>query len=458
MCASVEQTIREFLSETESLVDRVDELPYSTAVELYDMLDIAAKSATSSIKSINPELRVEICARQDEILERIVDLNPTGPTLGGRPAGIYAPSVRASSWRWSNTELLKDTCLAVYTLAKCIGTQAFMYFCTNPSDYPYLSTLPGLNLLYQNAPDDPPDTYFEHLKNNYNKMDVLILHGMYDQGAEFLDAYRTLRPDGKVYCTLDMSTYWMSLIDWEHPKAGSFAEQCDILTTSCISVRDALNKSPNVRFPCRWLPSGFFNSSNDVVRADPDYKKNVILTVGRIGATVKNNEELLAAFAGVSDILEGWELRLVGPIEQDFQRTINHFFEQCPSLKERVVFTGTIENKGDLYDEYARAKIFALTSNSEGGPNVYAEALFHGCMFVTSDIDAADDITGYGALGIKYSRGDVNALASALIKLSRKSDKQAFQEHIPKALDYANRYYDWTRNAKKIAHMLFNAK
>ena len=50
---SIEQTIMDFLSDTQSLVSRVDELPYSTAVELYDLLDTTAKTATENNTIMN---------------------------------------------------------------------------------------------------------------------------------------------------------------------------------------------------------------------------------------------------------------------------------------------------------------------------------------------------------------------------------------------------------------------
>jgi len=449
---SIEQTILNFLSDTESLINRVNELPYSTAVELYDLLDVTAKSATENIKSINTELRAEICARQDMVLERIIDIIPTEARL--KPCGIYTPAVQDYR-RWTNAELLKDKCLTGYMLSKFLNAQAVMYFCTNPGEYPYLTSLPDLDILYHNAPSGTPEIYYEHLKKEYQKMDILILHGMYEQTVDFLDAYRTFRPDGKVYCGLDMNSYWMSDINWAHPKAKRFAEQCDIVATSCRALRDSLNKNPNVNFACRWLSNGFYNSENNAIKADANYKENIILSVGRIGTFQKSIDELLIAFAKVSNILQNWTLRLVGSIEKDFQLFINDYFSQRPDLKERVIFTGAIENKTDLYNEYAKAKIFALTSKYEGGPNVYAEALFHGCMFVTSDIDAADDITGDNTLGIKYKRGDIDELSSALIKLSRNSGKNEFKEHIPKALDYAQKYFEWNRNAEKLAFMLY---
>jgi glycosyltransferase involved in cell wall biosynthesis len=356
-----------------------------------------------------------------------------------------------------NVELLKDKCLTGYMLANEIDAHPVMMFGTKPGDYSYTKVLPGLEFLYSDTQQGIPNIYFEHLSQEYAKMDALILHGMYEETKGYLDAYRRLRPDGKVYCGLDMNSYWMGNINWDSATAKTFAEQCDIVATSCRSLRDALNGDPKVHFPCHWIPNGFFDPANTGIAADADNRKNIILTVGRIGTAQKNNAELLMAFAKAAKHLKGWTLRLVGAVEPDFKATIDQYFKVFPHLKNRVIFTGPITDKAELYREYAQAKLFALTSQLEGGtPNVYAEALFHGCMFVTSDIDAADDITNFGELGQKYKRGDVGGLAKAIIALANNADKHKFRKHIPKALNYANKYYDWRRNAKKLAYMLYN--
>jgi glycosyltransferase involved in cell wall biosynthesis len=204
------------------------------------------------------------------------------------------------------------------------------------------------------------------------------------------------------------------------------------------------------------MSNGFYNPTGLQITASAEYKENIILMVGRVGDGQKNNEELMSAFKVVANTLPGWSLRFVGPIDPQFKPFMEWYFSEYPDLKERVIFTGAIHDKTELYNEYAKAKVFALSSRTESGtPNVYAEALFHGCMFVTSDIDAADDITNYGELGETYTRGDIKGLAEALLKVCSNADEQAFSVHIPKALEYARKYYDWNRNAKKLAYMLF---
>jgi glycosyltransferase involved in cell wall biosynthesis len=447
------QDLSDFLTETKPYMEQLDTLSFETADELYHLLENAARVSTLHINEINPGLRVEICDSLDKVLERIVDVLP--PFTGaGDPFGVYTPSLH-SFRRWGNLELLKDKGLAGYLLAGELGGHATMYFCTTPSDYPSLSVLPDMELLFT---DDKPGTgevFLNHLNAQYHKIDILILHGLYPQTIPYLNRYRMLRPDGIVYCGLDMSSYWMGEIKWGSQSVREFSGKCDVIATSCRSLRDALNNNRDVNFACRWLSNGFYNPTGIPVIADSERKENIILTVGRIGSAPKNNQELLAAFAEASDALNGWSVRFVGPIEPEFQASVNEYFSRYPHLKERVIFTGAITDKTELYNEYARAKIFALTSLSEGFPNVFAEALFHGCMFVTSDIDAANDITNYGELGAIYKSRDIKGLAKTLVKICSAADKQGMSTHIPKALAYAASYYDWKRNARKLAYMLF---
>ncbi len=458
MSMSAQQLVADILSEAAALEEHIDSLPYQSAAELYSILDEAARFANQNIAVIDPELRVRICDMQDRALERIVDAMPPDHFEGLRVSGVYTPAVQGFR-RWSNTELLKDKGLAGYLLAREVKARSVMYFGTQPSDYPYHSDLPELELEYFDAAaseDESKAAYYEHLKKNYNDMDALILPGMYPMTIPFLGEYRALRPDGKVYCGLDMNGRWMKRIKWGGQAVSAFSRMTNVVATSCRSLRDALNRNPDVSFACRWMPNGFYNPDNIKIIADAERKRNVILTVGRIGSKQKNSEELLIAFARASNDLYDWSLRLVGPIEPELQTYLDSYFSRRPDLKERVILTGSINSKYSLFKEYARAKVFALTSEFEGGtPNVFAEALVHGCMFITSDIDAADDITNNGELGCTYKLGEYDELTKKLTTLCSDADKRAFQEHIPKARAYAAKYFDWNRNAKKLAYMLY---
>jgi hypothetical protein len=184
-------------------MERIDTLAFEPVVEIYDMLENASRTVTANISEIDPETRVYICNWQDEVLERIIDFSPVIPV--SKNHSIYTPAVQGYR-RWSNTELLKDKGLVGYTLANEIGACHVMCFGTKQEDYPYLSALPEMGFLFHNSESEstPGNLYYEHLQEHYADMDTLILHGIYNETKDHLNTYRKLRPDGKVYCGLDM--------------------------------------------------------------------------------------------------------------------------------------------------------------------------------------------------------------------------------------------------------------
>jgi hypothetical protein len=61
----------DFLPESESIINRIDEYTVETAIKLYDALERAAWLSSENIKEIDSEIRVEICIKLDLLLERI---------------------------------------------------------------------------------------------------------------------------------------------------------------------------------------------------------------------------------------------------------------------------------------------------------------------------------------------------------------------------------------------------
>jgi glycosyltransferase involved in cell wall biosynthesis len=132
---------------------------------------------------------------------------------------------------------------------------------------------------------------------------------------------------------------------------------------------------------------------------------------------------------------------------------MNQFFKRYQELREKVIFKGLIEDKIELYEYYTRAKIFALSSIFEGSPNVAAEALVHGCYIVTSDIDAADDITNNGGCGKVFPIGDTGALSRIFKEIC--PDDALLTDSFIKAVDYAESNFDWVKNIKRLHGLMF---
>lgn len=451
MVNKFDKAVSNFLIKTKDIYKNIEELPIEEVVAHYSKLNENIKFINSNLSKFNLDYKVELCHYLDLFLDFIIDNKEIEYSQGIK--NVYTPQHTGDTW--INTHLLKDKGILGYLLSKQLKANSIVIFGTPEKEYPYLSYLDKVELIRSNKDTNIEEEYFTYLKENYKKMDVIIIHGLYPFSINFLKEYRNYRPDGKVYCGLDMNKEWMDTIVWPNVTIKEFAQHCDTITTSSRAIMDSLNRNPDVSFACRYIPNSFFNILNTEIKKNIYTKENIFLTVSRIGSPQKNNQDLLMAFAKVHHILKDWSIRLVGPIEEKFQSYIQEYFEEYPELKERVVFTGPITEKKELYQEYAKAKCFVLTSVFEGGtPNVYAEALFHGCMFITSDIDAANEIVNDNELGEIYPCKDVDKLAECMIQIASKSNKEELDIHIQKATTYANKYFDWNRNAKKIAYML----
>jgi len=350
---------------------------------------------------------------------------------------------------WNNTQLLKECGLVPFMLHKNFGYKAVMVG-ENTGDYPYLEHLPGLEMDFiSNSNGDIDvliDNQINYVNQNFQKMDVLIMRGLYTATCRILQTYKRKRWDGKAYLYLDANTGWIDKIPWALPQIFHTLNACDVISTSCCKMANYLSKKWPY-FIIEHIPNGFYGK----VWEGDCQKEDIILTVGRIGTKQKANDVLLRAFAIVADKLPNWKLRLAGPVKNGFA---DSFFDEFPHLKERVGFLGNITDKEKLYREYAKAKIFALTSIIEGGaPNVTAEALFHGCYTITSDIDAANDITDNENCGRIFPIGDFKALARIFLEVC--SDKELLQNAPQKSVQFAKNHYDWDLIINRINYLLF---
>ena len=201
------------------------------------------------------------------------------------------------------------------------------------------------------------------------------------------------------------------------------------------------------------MPNGFYDLKNAYQEPDFSKKENIILEVARIGSPEKRTKDLMLAFAQMADRFADWQLRLVGGIDARFLPFKEQFEKSHPELAGRVVFTGGIYDKAKLYEEYRRAKVFALMSQSEGGtPNVVAEALFGGCYMVTSDVDGAMDIIADGACGMHYPIGDVGWLADCLAKAC--ANPALLERGGQAALAYGRANFDFVKIVRRLRYLL----
>lgn len=183
-------------------------------------------------------------------------------------------------------------------------------------------------------------------------------------------------------------------------------------------------------------------------------KENIILHVARIGTFEKNTEFFLDLVSRVD--LKDFSVIIIGSIEEDFQRYLKDYFIENPILRKKVKFLGEINDRKQLYNLYAKSKIFILTSRYEGYPNVFPEALYFGNVILTTNVGGAFEITQNNLYGYVFKQGDIDSFSQVLNNLITSKNKIDILSF--KTFTHRNNLL-WTNRIKKISiylHDKFN--
>ena len=175
----------------------------------------------------------------------------------------------------------------------------------------------------------------------------------------------------------------------------SLSTSVNLYTVETTRVFDMIKDIPQYENKLHYLPNGFY--------ADKEYdfstsKEKMIISVGRIGTPQKNNELLLSAISRLKDIGD-YKFYFIGPVEESFKERVESLFNTREDLKDKIILTGNITDKEELYSYYKRAEILTFTSIYEGFSLVMIEGLYFGCYLLSTDLSGAYDLTENGKFG-----------------------------------------------------------
>jgi glycosyltransferase involved in cell wall biosynthesis len=139
--------------------------------------------------------------------------------------------------------------------------------------------------------------------------------------------------------------------------------------------------------------------------------RRILLGVGRLSME-KNFSTLINTFARLAPRQPEWDLVIVGdgPLREDLQSQVRTL-----GLERRVSLPGRVGNMGDWY---ARADLYAMSSDFEGFPNTLVEAMAYGLPAVSFDCDTGPrDIIRHQVDGFLVAPGDEQGMESALGRL-----------------------------------------
>lgn len=351
-----------------------------------------------------------------------------------------------------NVQLLKDRVIFPYTCFLAFG-ESLQLITQSTGDYPYLSYLKGAQLVTLPEEQSHMEAAVRYVSEHANEIDLLFLFGARGEYIELVSTYRLLRPDGIIYLKLDTNIDWANALPLFHKPFADFLQNCDIISCETRRLQSLLYKK--WQRPVEYIPNGVYYPlypEADDVRFEE--KENIILTVGRLGTAQKNTLLLLYAYAlAFPNLKESWELVMVGSVTPEFQADYDDFCKRFPPLAPHVHLTGNIADKQTLCQYYKKAKIFALSSRAEGGsPNVFSEAAIFGCTVITTNVDAAPDMTDNGRVGRVVSGSeDFDGFAKELTALCLNPDYLARNFHEMRT--YMREYFNYERLAERL-HVL----
>lgn len=351
---------------------------------------------------------------------------------------------------WNNQQLVKNCGALALIFHEKYGFNSVMVGGKNGTYNNLDKYLHGVQMDF--LPSCDINTKLQYIRNNFKKIDLLVVHNHFSEIVCIVNEYRKYRPDGKVYLEADTNYQFQDSLSLKIEENIRFLFQCDVVGISCRKLQKFLSN----KWPCvvDYIPNGFYNFSGLDMNVDFEKKENIILTVGRIGTLQKNNELLIKAFSKIYKSLPSWRLQFVGSVTGNFHDILNQYYKDYPRISDQVIVTGEIHDKVTLMNLYKAAKLFVLTSLWEGGtPNVIAEALYNGCCIVTADIDGAIDATDEERCGDIYEQNDAEALANLLLK--RCNDPQYLLNAGQHAVAYARDKMNFEKNMARLYYLLY---
>lgn len=354
----------------------------------------------------------------------------------------------------NNVCLLKDVGMIPYILCKNHGYSAKIACYQNDMQYKNMDLMGDVKLQFMKriTGNSLLDGCFYLLKAAKN-IDVLQLyHATTVRNFAWIILYKLINHKGFIYIKMDAE--WKVIQEFNYRRKGirgyfkrRILSECKLLSAETKELCEKISMDWGRKI--EYIPNGFFQT--DRKRVKYDEKENIICTVGRIGTYQKATEVLLEAFKKCAKY-NNWNLRIIGGIEAGFEHRIDAFFRQNSELKNRVIFTGNIEDRKRLEQEYSRAKIFCLPSRFESFGIVYLEALRYGCYVISTDVEPVNEILDHQQYGRIVPIDDVDLMAEFLLEAMR--NEKVLEEKSEKAQKYVEENYNWDKIGKKLDSLL----
>lgn len=358
----------------------------------------------------------------------------------------------------SEDHFVKDVCSYPYYLGKYCDWSCVCAYFTDGKPLKNVLFEQYCALKYLGKANNYPkqkEIAAEYLRQYAKQFDVLCFFHYGGASYSLARLAKRLNPTIKVYIKLDMNEKGFA-----HFHDGTFLRKIkilpeywksravDLFTVENRSFYRALKGMRLFKNRIEYLPNAVSLFGVDLGKISrPKQKENILLTVGRLGTHVKNNELLVEAIRKVSrSLFNDWKFLFVGPAEAHFVEYVKRACEADAWMAEHLVLFGEVKDRMRLYELYAKAKIVCMTSRSESFCIALMEAMFFGAYPVITHFGSIiDDLTKDRRYGMVSPQEDVIALTEALEKIAGEEKLAVLSQSVEHFVRDNFSYEVWTK-------------
>jgi len=303
-----------------------------------------------------------------------------------------------------NEHLAKDVGIIPNIMAKNFGYESYLAVYDRGQEFEYLNSITK-NLKIWKVKS------FLFFVKNARKINIVNFYHLNRKTKILSIIYKLFNRNGFVYIKADINPY-------AKIKMGFLYSMLFKKIINLISVENELSLYHFLKWRDKtiYIPNGIdfdFLENLGFKRMQKTDKEKLIITVGRIGTSQKNNQIMLEALNGLD--LRDWKFAFIGPISNETNMKLEEFYLNNPNLKDKVIFTGGIYDKKELYSWYKKASAFCLTSKFESWCLALSDAIYFGCEIISTNVGCFSDITR-GDFGYEISNaGDLRNILEKII-------------------------------------------
>lgn len=301
----------------------------------------------------------------------------------------------------------------------------------------------------------------KYIKDHITSYDAVIFFNYGNTTYKLANLCKQINPKIVVYVKLDMGRGGYA--HFSPSREFSFlrsrfeafkSRNVDFFTVETKEYYNALKDTSMFKGRLHYLPNGVSTLGIDDATVNIEQKKNIVITVGRLGIYEKNTELLLDSILEIPDNLRSqWKFYFVGPQTTEFSQYIAKFLEDNPMLVPNIVQLGNITDRNELSNLLKKSKIICMPSRTESTCIATLEGMYFGCIPIISRYSSfVQDTTNNETIGKVVDDYTSSGFAKAMVEYMK--DEALLKSEIEKAITYARDTFDYKTIGAELNRLL----